>query len=46
LVNGNAADSIQIDPVSGEFTIRLPYGTKYKTSIASKDYTPLDNDLD
>lgn len=46
LVNGNAADSIQIDPVSGEFTIRLPYGMKYKTSIASKDYAPLDNDLD
>lgn len=46
VVNGSAVDSIQIDPVSGEFTIRLPYGMKYKTSISSKDYIALDNEID
>lgn len=46
MINGNTVDSIQIDPVSGEFTIRLPYGMKYKTAIASKDYAVLDNELD
>jgi len=46
VLNGNTVDSIKIDPVSGEFTIRLPYGLKYKTAIASKDYTMLDNEID
>lgn len=46
VINGNPADSIYIDPFNGEFTIRLPYGLKYKTAIASKDYVVLDNELD
>ncbi len=46
LINGNIADSIKIDATTGTFTVRLPYGAKYKTAIASKDYITLDNELD
>ncbi|MGE0077725.1 MAG: OmpA family protein [Bacteroidales bacterium] len=46
MINGNIADSIAIDPVNGSFTVRLPYGLKYKTAISSKDYITLDNELD
>lgn len=45
-INGSVADSVQIDPVTGEFKVRLPFGRKYTTAIASKDYNPLDNQLD
>jgi len=46
VVDGVRVDSITIDPASGEFTIRLPYGKKYKTTIASKDYNTIENELD
>lgn len=46
MVNGKLADSIAIDPVSGQFTIRLPFGAKYKMAIKSKYYNPLVNELD
>lgn len=46
LVNGYPADSIAIDPFTGEFTIKLPYGIKHNLAISSKDYNPLDNVVD
>lgn len=46
VVNGNPIDTVVIDPVNGSFTIRLPYGFKYTTAIASKDYISLNNELD
>ncbi len=46
IINGSVADSVQIDPVTGEFTVRLPFGRKYTTSISSKDYNALENQLD
>lgn len=46
LLDGTAVDSIMIDPATGEFTIRLPFGKKYKTSIAASDFSTLDNELD
>ncbi len=45
-INGSTADSVSIDPVTGEFKVRLPFGKKYVTAIESKDYNPLDNQLD
>jgi len=46
LLNGTVTDSVKIDPVSGEFKVRLPFGQKYTTAIASKDYNQLENQLD
>ena len=45
-IDGVPVDTIGIDPTTGEFTIRLPFGKKYKTSIASKDYITIENELD
>jgi len=46
VIDDRPVDSITIDPASGEFTIRLPFGKKYRTKIASKDFTPIENILD
>ena len=46
IINGTVTDSVKIDPVSGEFKVRLPFGQKYTTAIASKDYNQLENQLD
>ena len=46
MIDNQPVDSVTIDPATGEFTIRLPFGRKYKTTIASKDFTPIENILD
>jgi len=46
IIDGAKIDSIKIDPATGEFTIRLPFGRAYKTSILAKDYTKIENTLD
>lgn len=46
IIDGVKIDSIKIDPATGEFTIRLPFGKAYKTSILAKDYTKIENTLD
>jgi outer membrane protein OmpA-like peptidoglycan-associated protein len=45
-IDGVKVDSVTIDPATGEFTIRLPYGKSYKTSIEAKDFSPIENILD
>jgi outer membrane protein OmpA-like peptidoglycan-associated protein len=46
LVDNKPVDSIKIDPATGEFTIRLPFGKKYVTAFSSKEYKPIENILD
>jgi outer membrane protein OmpA-like peptidoglycan-associated protein len=46
VINGLVADSVLVDPVSGNFSVRLPYGTNYNLAIKAKDYKPLDNKVD
>lgn len=46
LVDGVQVDSVKIDPASGEFTIRLPYGKVYKTAISAKNFSVIENTLD
>jgi len=46
LIDDVKVDSINIDAATGEFTIRLPFGKKYRTSIAAKDFNPIENVLD
>lgn len=46
VINGMPVDSINIDAATGEFTIRLPFGSKYRTTISSKDFNPIENTLD
>lgn len=46
IIDGVKVDSIKIDPATGEFTIRLPYGKVYKTAIAAKDYGKIESTLD
>lgn len=46
IIDGAKVDSITIDPATGEFTIRLPFGKKYKTAIEAKDYKIIENELD
>lgn len=46
LVNGYPADGIAIDPFTGEFTIKLPYGIKHNLGNPGSSYNPLDNVVD
>jgi outer membrane protein OmpA-like peptidoglycan-associated protein len=46
LINGQVADSVQIDPVTGNFKVNLPFGYKYVLGISAKGYKTLDNQLD
>lgn len=46
LIDGVKVDSVKIDAATGEFTIRLPFGKKYRTSIAAKNFNPIENILD
>jgi flagellar motor protein MotB len=45
-VNGEAKDSIFIDPVSGTFTVNLPFGQKHNLSVIAKGYKSIDNTID
>jgi outer membrane protein OmpA-like peptidoglycan-associated protein len=46
LINGQPADSVLIDPASGAFKVRLPFGSEYNLSVKAKDHKPLDSKLD
>ncbi len=46
IINGERVDSINIDAATGEFTIRLPFGKQYRTTISAKDFNPIENILD
>ena len=46
MINGQPADSIIIDPVSGKFTVRLPFGVDHNLTIAAKNHRSLDNIVD
>lgn len=46
LIDGAKIDSVNIDPATGEFTIRLPFGKSYKTSIIANDFNSIENILD
>ncbi len=46
LIDGVRIDSVNIDGATGEFTIRLPFGRKYRTAIAAKDFNTIENILD
>ena len=46
IIDGVKVDSVKIDAATGEFTIRLPFGKKYKTAITAKDFNIIENVLD
>jgi len=46
MVNGQPADSVAIDPVSGKFTVNLPFGQEHNLTIAAKNHRSLDNIVD
>ncbi len=46
VIDGNRIDSINIDPATGEYKIRLPFGKKYQTSAEVKDFGRVENTLD
>lgn len=46
LINGQPADTIAIDPATGAFKVRLPYGSEYNLSVKAKDHKSLDSKLD
>lgn len=46
LINGSVADSIYIDPVNGNFSVKLPFGRNYVLGIQAKNYKTLDNQVD
>ncbi len=46
LVNGVVADTVIIDPATGAYTIRLPFGKDYNLAVKAKDYKPLQNKID
>lgn len=46
LINGQVTDSIMIDPVNANYSIKLPFGKSYILGVAAKDYKTLDNQVD
>ena len=46
LINGSIADSIYIDPVNGNFSVKLPFGRNYVLGIEAKNYKTLENQVD
>jgi outer membrane protein OmpA-like peptidoglycan-associated protein len=46
VIDGAKVDSIKIDAATGEFTIRLPFGKAYKTSVIANDFSTIENTLD
>lgn len=46
MVDGVVQDSVLINSLTGEFSVLLPFGKVYKTSISSKSYKEIDNVLD
>ncbi|MDD2197989.1 MAG: OmpA family protein, partial [Bacteroidales bacterium] len=46
LINGEVADSVQIDPVTGAYSVNLPFGRNYILGVAAKNYKTLDNQVD
>ncbi len=46
IINGEIADSIYIDPVNGNYTLRLPFGVNYILGVNAKNYKTLENRVD
>jgi outer membrane protein OmpA-like peptidoglycan-associated protein len=46
VINGEVVDTVSIDPVSGDYTLRLPYGKNYVIGVQAKDYRVIDNAID
>lgn len=46
VIDGEVADSVSIDPVSGDYVLRLPYGRNYVIGVQAKDYRVIDNPID
>jgi outer membrane protein OmpA-like peptidoglycan-associated protein len=46
LINGEVADSVQIDPVTGAYSVNLPFGQNYNLGVGAKNYKTLDNPID
>jgi outer membrane protein OmpA-like peptidoglycan-associated protein len=46
IINGEIADSVYIDPVNGNYTLRLPYGVNYILGVNAKNYKTLENKVD
>lgn len=46
LINGVVADTVQIDPITANYTLRLPYGHNYVLAVQAKSYKTLDNPVD
>ena len=45
LINGEVADTVQIDPVTGAFAVNLPFGQNYILGVDAKNYKTLDNEV-
>lgn len=46
LINGEVSDSTFIDPVTAEFTVRLPFGRNYILGAQAKGYKTLENPVE
>ncbi len=46
IINGETVDSIDIDPVNGSFSVRLPFGRNYIMGVDADKYKTLDVKVD
>ena len=40
IINGNAVDSVQIDTLTGEYSVKLPLGLTYNVYVSAENYIP------
>ena len=45
-INGQEIDSVQIDPVTAYFELRLPYGKNHMVGVKAENYRTIDNQID
>lgn len=46
LINNQVADSVQVDPSTGAYSVNLPFGENYNLGVVAKNYKILDNQVD
>ena len=46
VINGQEVDSVLIDPVTGSYELRLPYGKNHVVGVKANNYRTIDNQVD
>lgn len=46
IINGEVVDSVSIDPVNGNYTLNLPFGSNYILGVQANNYKTLENQVD